>query len=300
MQSRKAFKAAHRAKADATPFSPPWTASADYPVAVSDNAAATAPDGTVYSVGGTSPESSDGLLRAGWALDPSTGTWTALPDMPRERYEARCRLPARQALRRRRAGTRTATRSPRWTSTTRPPGRGPQARRCRSRSARRASRWSAARSTSSADAATSRSAGRHAVQIYDPVATPGAPRPDYPVATSWLSLRRHRQGPVLRGRRQHGGQPRGRLQLRPGRRCVDADRRIALAAMGGVDRGAGRRDCSPRAACSDAGGALTNAGFAYDPSADAWTSLPNANKASYGAAGACGCTASAAASIRPN
>ena len=54
--------------------------------------------------------------------------------------------------------TRTATRSPRWTSTTRPPRSGRQARRCRSRSARPASRWWAARSTSSADATTSRSA----------------------------------------------------------------------------------------------------------------------------------------------
>jgi N-acetylneuraminic acid mutarotase len=61
-----------------SPYAPPWVTTANYPVAVMDNAAA-AFEGKVYSVGGASATAN---LANAYAYDPPTDTWTRIADLP--------------------------------------------------------------------------------------------------------------------------------------------------------------------------------------------------------------------------
>lgn len=61
-----------------SPYAPPWANTANYPIPVMDNAAA-AFDGKVYSVGGAS---SSGNVANGYAYDPPTNVWTRIADLP--------------------------------------------------------------------------------------------------------------------------------------------------------------------------------------------------------------------------
>jgi N-acetylneuraminic acid mutarotase len=69
----------------AQPADAPWVPVASYPVAIMDNAAATdLATGTVYSVGGIT---SNEVTPAGYAYDPGTRAWSALPAMKYARDE---------------------------------------------------------------------------------------------------------------------------------------------------------------------------------------------------------------------
>ncbi len=59
-----------------------WTVAADYPIAISDNAA-TAYQGKVYSVGGQ--EDHEYGVRDAYVYDPVAAAWSALPPLPRGR-----------------------------------------------------------------------------------------------------------------------------------------------------------------------------------------------------------------------
>src|SRR5262249_22859539 len=69
------------ASGKASPDALPSTTVADYPSAI-DYGAAGYHDGTVYVVGG---HSALGTTRSGYALDPATGAWRAIADMPNPR-----------------------------------------------------------------------------------------------------------------------------------------------------------------------------------------------------------------------
>jgi N-acetylneuraminic acid mutarotase len=61
-----------------SPYAPPWIDTANYPISVMDNAAA-AFDGKVYSVGGAS---STAIVANSYVYDPPTNTWTRIADLP--------------------------------------------------------------------------------------------------------------------------------------------------------------------------------------------------------------------------
>jgi hypothetical protein len=61
-----------------SPYAPPWINTANYPISVMDNAAA-AFDGKVYSVGGST---SSAIIANGYVYDPATNTWTRIADLP--------------------------------------------------------------------------------------------------------------------------------------------------------------------------------------------------------------------------
>ncbi|MEV0811237.1 kelch repeat-containing protein, partial [Micromonospora sp. NPDC050200] len=63
-----------------SPSAPPWTTTANYPVPVMDNAVA-AYDGLVYSIGGTSTVAFDKLTNS-YVYDPATNVWTRIADLP--------------------------------------------------------------------------------------------------------------------------------------------------------------------------------------------------------------------------
>jgi hypothetical protein len=61
-----------------SPYAPPWIDTANYPISVMDNAAA-AFDGKVYSVGGASTTAN---VANSYVYDPPTNTWTRIADLP--------------------------------------------------------------------------------------------------------------------------------------------------------------------------------------------------------------------------
>ncbi|WP_157744418.1 carboxypeptidase regulatory-like domain-containing protein [Micromonospora viridifaciens] len=61
-----------------SPYAPPWVNTASYPIAVMDNAVA-AYDGKVYSVGGASATAN---LANSYVYDPATNVWTRIADLP--------------------------------------------------------------------------------------------------------------------------------------------------------------------------------------------------------------------------
>jgi N-acetylneuraminic acid mutarotase len=62
-----------------TPSAPPWADIANYPIKVMDNAVATGDDGTVYSFGGTD---GNAAWATSYAYDPSSQQWSKIADMP--------------------------------------------------------------------------------------------------------------------------------------------------------------------------------------------------------------------------
>jgi len=66
-----------------TSVDPAWTRIANYPISVFDNTAATAEDGTVYSVGGSGAAANRKVFK----FDPAAGTWSTLPDLPTSRQK---------------------------------------------------------------------------------------------------------------------------------------------------------------------------------------------------------------------
>jgi N-acetylneuraminic acid mutarotase len=282
-RSRQAFRAAARTGGIAS-HSPPWTASADYPLDVADAAAATAPDGTVYSLGGTSSQAADGLLAEAWRLDPRAGTWTRLPDMPQERYEARAAfLLGRLYV----IGGLDVDGNPIADVAVYDPA---------------TATWSTGPSiphpVSSPGLATlggqlyvvggcdnSAQCGRTTVQVYDPVARTWSAAPDYPAATAWsgcggIGGKVYCAGGATTTATQAGGY------------AFDPEHAAwsPIADLPGGLWGASVAAQGGRLLLSGGvlDGSITNAGFSYDPTADTWSSLPNANEASYAAAGACG------------
>ena len=65
--------------AAATPSAPPWTAIADYPKPVMDNAVATDDAGKVYSIGGTNGSAN---FASSYVYDPQAQQWSPIADVP--------------------------------------------------------------------------------------------------------------------------------------------------------------------------------------------------------------------------
>jgi hypothetical protein len=123
------------------------------------------------------------------------------------------------------------------------------------------------------------------VQVYDAVTQRWSDAPDYPVATSWpgcggIGTRLYCAGGV----NAHSGLAAG-YAFDP-----KSDAWTPIADLPGDLWGASVAAQGGKLLVSGGAlfGAITNAGFAYDPGTDTWTALPNANEASYAAAGACG------------
>jgi hypothetical protein len=269
-----------------TPHSPPWTSGPDYPIGITENAAAVGPDGTLYSAGGVSRNVADAGVRA-YALDPAAGAWRRLPDMPHPRE-----APQAAVLR----GKLYVTGGVDDTGLPVPgmdvydPATG---------------RWSAGAAPPSSFAASSSAVlngqwhvvggcpsvyecGATAVRVFDPVAGEWGTVADYPVAAAWLGCGALDAALYCAG----GVGTDGRGIAKGYRYQPDGDRWTPIADLPDRLWGMGYSAAGGRLLLS--GGALgaparlTNAGWAYDPAGDAWSSLPNANQVSYGGGSACG------------
>ena len=279
-QAGSAAPARSAASPSASPNTPPWTSSADYPAFVSDNAAATAPDGTVYSVGGRS----GGLLKAGWALTPSSGTWSRLPDMPEPRYEPRAAFLLGKlyvvggldlggnplaSLDVYDPATRTWSTGPAMPHPASSVGIGVVD----------------GQMYAVGGCANSATCGMRDVQVFDPATGAWSAAPDYPVASSWLGCG------GIDGRLYCAGGANDDGYLSAGYSYDPAANAwTPLAALPASLWGASVAAQGGRLLLSGGvlAGSISNAGFAYDPSTSTWSALPNANEASYAAAGACG------------
>jgi len=129
--------------------------------------------------------------------------------------------------------------------------------------------------------------GQTDVQVYDPSTGVWSAAPDYPEATSWLGcggIGGHVYCAGGANDTASSGLASG-YTFDPGR---DAWTRIAD--LPGKLWGASVSAQGGRLLLSGGVlfGAITNAGFGYDPATDTWTVLPNAYEPSYAAAGACG------------
>lgn len=70
---------------NASPYAPPWTSIADYPLSIMDNAVAYN-DGKVYSVGGYTGSA---VVANGYVYDPAGAAWTAIANLPEPLQAAR-------------------------------------------------------------------------------------------------------------------------------------------------------------------------------------------------------------------
>jgi N-acetylneuraminic acid mutarotase len=69
-----------------TPFAAPWASLPNYPIKIMDNSVAAAPNGVVYSVGGT--VDGTGPNASSYAYDPTSQQWTTIPDPPTKVQQA--------------------------------------------------------------------------------------------------------------------------------------------------------------------------------------------------------------------
>jgi N-acetylneuraminic acid mutarotase len=276
-------KAPSPAKPAATPFAAPWTAVADYPTAIQDNAAGTI-DGKVYSVGGWD-SSRWSQTAAGYVYDPATQAWSRLPDMSVARQS-----PQAVALGGKlyvfggwgsdgNAVTTTEIYDPAtntWTTGAKDPK--PYA-------------------TSGAGVIGNK------IYLVGGIATSGAPASDVevydPASNLWTSAHDYPDAVGLLGCGGIGGHlycAGGTTNSSSSSHAYSydplsdswspiADLPIDLWGSNSAAEG-GRLLVS--GGVTENSTILTNQGFAYDPSTDTWTALPNANNALYRSASACG------------
>jgi N-acetylneuraminic acid mutarotase len=279
-----AAKQAHpaaAAPADVNPSAAPWTSIADYPVRIDDNLVDVF-GGKVYSVYGYD---GDATLADLYAYDPDTGAWTKLaraadirdapaggfigdrlyatggwggdgfPDPKTEAYDP---------------DTNT------WTTVAANPqplaGAGSATLKGR---------------LYVIGGCTKTSCGRTNVQVYDPGSDMWTTAADYPEPISWESCG------ALAGKLYCAG---GTTDATPVAHTYVYDpgtnewtpRASMPADLWGSAHAAANGRLLVSGGVTENGEAVTNQGYAYDPVANAWASLPNSNAAVYRGGSACG------------
>ncbi|MEU6199963.1 carboxypeptidase regulatory-like domain-containing protein [Streptomyces sp. NPDC047061] len=267
----------------ATPAAARWSAVADYPTAVMDNAVATGPDGRVYSVGGIDGTS---LLDGGDVYDPVTGAWTAIPGGPATPREA----PEAAFL----GGKLYVTGG--WDDTGTPvvgtEVYDPQLHTW-STAADAATPYAAAASATVdgkwyvVGGCAAAGCGTTTVQVYDPAADTWSATTPYPEPISWLGCGAVAGQLYCAGGYTADGGTRHAYAYDPGTaawtRIPDLPIDLWGSAYTAVD---GRFLVS--GGTSDLMSGRTDGGYAYDPAARTWTALPPSANALYRGGSACG------------
>ncbi|MGI5488240.1 carboxypeptidase regulatory-like domain-containing protein [Microtetraspora malaysiensis] len=265
-----------------SPYAPPWINTANYPVAVMDNAAA-AWDGKVYSVGGASATAN---LANGYVYDPAENTWTRIADLP-----AALEKPAATFV----DGKMYVFGG--WDSAGNPSTKvyvyDPAANTWQTRAAvNPAPRAAAGLAVVSGQiylvggCVDGNCAKSNAVVKYDPAADTFATVAPYPVPVAW-----HGCGGINGTVYCAGGNGTTTLKstyaYQPSSNTWTqlADLPVDFWAAG-VDTANGLLLLSTGVINNST--VVTNQGWAYDPAANTWSELPNANFSRYRAGAACG------------
>jgi N-acetylneuraminic acid mutarotase len=280
----KAALRASKAGSDAQPAETPWVNIANYPESIMDNAVATdTVTGLVYSVGGFNGSA---IISSGYVYNPSTQTWTALPDMQNARE-----APSAAFIN----GNLYVTGG--WGSDGEPV---PVLEIYNPTT----NTWSTGASEPTALAGASVtvyngdmyviggcdavSCGYTNVQIYDPSTNTWSSGAPYPTPIAWEGC----------------GALTGNIYCAGGTVSSDADTSAAweyspssnswssiasipidLWAMGYIGANG---DLLVSGGVTNGFETVTNQGFAYDPSTNSWTALPNSNNTDYRAGSGCG------------
>ena len=271
---------ADKSKQKNSPLDPPWTAVADYPINIMDNAVV-AIDGFVYSVGGFDGGTN---LNSGYVYDPAADTWSPIASMTGIREK-----PVGVAV----DGLFYVTGG--WDNSGNPD---PNLEIYDPSS----DSWTTGAPIPTPYAASAGvnldgqiyviggcdigSCGFTDVQIYDPSADSWSAAADYPEDTSWLSC----------------GAINGLIYCAGGVSDSDGDSAHTfvydpagdtwspLADMPQTQWGAGFVASGGKlyVAGGIGAGSVTNAGFVYDPETDTWSPIENSNQTTYRAGSACG------------
>ncbi|WP_328460283.1 carboxypeptidase regulatory-like domain-containing protein [Streptomyces sp. NBC_00448] len=267
--------------ATATPAAAPWTTLANLPVAVMDNAVATAPDGKVYSVDGLSATA---VVSTAYVYDPQTTTWSAVADtgVPREAPQSAF-INGKLYVTGGWAADGSAVRGTQvydpsagtWTAVASIPsgfaGAG---------SAVLGGKWYIVGGCTA-------TCGQRTVQVYDPAADTWTKIADYPEATAWLGC-----GAIGKALYCAGGDDSTTASVHTYSYDPATDAWSPLADMPfdlwgmGVTSSGGKLLLS--GGVTNQTTTLTNKGISYDPLTGAWTALPNSNTTLYRAGSACG------------
>lgn len=262
------------------PFAEPWTAIADYPTSIMDNAVATAPDGKVYSVGGVDGRA---IIPRSFVYDPAAGTWSSIRPMANDRempsaafLDGKLHVVGGWGHRQSRVNAMEIY----------DPATGT---------------WSTGPAVPTAYAASGVgvlngqlylvggcevSCGKQDVFVYDPPSQSWSRIADYPRPASWLGCG------ALGGRLYCAGGFAGAGPTAAGYAYDPATRQWSPIA----DMPAGLWGGSYTAANGkliisggiEPSGALTNQGYAYDPASDSWSAIANSNNVVYRAGSGCG------------
>jgi N-acetylneuraminic acid mutarotase len=272
----------------AQPQAAPWTAIANYPTPIAENAAATdTSTGLVYSVGGAIGST---ITNAGYVYNPASQLWTALPSMNFVREHAMAAFINGKLYV---AGGYDSNGNPVAQAESYNPA---------------THTWAILASMPVPFAAGgvttlggkmyivggcgSANCGRSALQIYDPSTNTWSLGADYPDTTSWEGC-----GAINNDIYCAGGVVASSffetLTTAEGFAYDPAANTWSPIAPVPTDMwGAGYAAANGQLLLSggivNGDSTLTNQGFAYNPATDSWTGLPNSNYVNFGGASACG------------
>ena len=279
--AKAAAQPAKAAPADVTPSDAPWTSIADYPSTIQDNAAAYH-DGKIYSAFGY-----DGTndTTATYAFDPGTGSWSTLASG----------ADAREAA----AGAFVADKF--YVSGGWGPSGGPDGKTEIYDPA--ANTWSTGATNPKPHAAAGKavldgklyliggcaaaSCGSTDVQVYDPATDTWTAGTPYPEAIAWQSCGTLDGSIYCAGGNTDAGTVTHTYLYDPGTQSWSAKASLPIDLWGSTYAAAnGKLLVSGGVTAGST--TVTNQGYAYDPAADSWTALPNANQSEYRSGSACG------------
>jgi N-acetylneuraminic acid mutarotase len=269
------------AKVDVNPADAPWEQVADYPTAIMDNVVAY-DEGKVYSVGGYDGSSD---TTAGYQFDAEAGQWTAIAPASDAREAARGDFVNGKLVL-----------SGGWGPGGAPDGKteiyDPES-----------NTWSTGASNPAPLAAagkavvdgklylvggcTTDSCGTKTVEVYDAAADTWSTAAPYPVAVAWQACGAISGIIYCAGGNTDSATSSSVYAYDPGAGSwsqladmpTDMWAAVSAAANGQLLVSGGVVDNST---------VVTNQGYAYDPVANTWTAMPNANQTLYRSGGACG------------
>jgi hypothetical protein len=267
-------------KAAATPYAPPWTTVADYPMTIMDNATATI-DGKVYSVGGVDGAA---ITAKAYVYDSGTQAWSAIANLGTAReapqvaayggklyvfggWDSGGSQVAKTEIYDPAAGT--------WST-----------------GADNPKPYAGAGATVLGGkiylvGGCASTCGETDVQVYDPAKNSWSSAHAYPESTAWLGCGGIGDQVYCAGGSAGTSTSKHTYAYSPASDSWTpvADLPIDLWAMG-YSTANGQLLVS--GGVTNGFNTVTNQGFAYDPNAGAWTALPNSNNALYRGGAACG------------
>jgi N-acetylneuraminic acid mutarotase len=280
--AKAGVKARSAAPKDVTPAGEPWQAFADYPTAIQDNTVAVAEDGTLYSVYGYDGSDDTTAL---YSYDADTGAWKSLAPAGDAREAAQGAV----------IGGKLITTGG-WG-----PGGAPDAKTEIYDPASGA--WSSGASNPDPAAAAGKAVldgklyliggcsasacGKTSVRVYDPASDSWSTAADYPVSISWESCGALAGQLVCAGGSNDASTFTATYAYNPASNTWSRKADLPIDLWGSATAAANGQ-LLVSGGVTDNSGSVTNQGYAYDPAADSWTALPNANQTRYRAGSACG------------